>query len=57
MGLHYTKKFLQSKGNHQQKEKEKETELEKISANYTSDKGIYTYPKHIKNLYNSISNK
>ena len=39
MGLHQTKKFLHSKGNHQQNEKQS-IEWEKIFANHISDKGL-----------------
>ena len=52
MGLHQTKKFLHSKGNHQQNERQA-TEWEKISANDTSNKGLISkiYKIHIKTQY------
>ena len=40
VGFHQPKKFLQSKGNHQQSEKNQPTKYEKILANHVSDEGL-----------------
>ena len=52
MGLHQTKKLLNSKGNHQQNEK---AEQEKIFVNHISAKELIS--KNIKDSCNSIANK
>ena len=54
MGLHQTKKFLPSKGNHQQNKKTV-PEWDNIFANGTSDKELIS--KIYKELKNSIPKK